>query len=108
MNNPYRPPESRVDQALPGIPRSMRCALAFASGVGWSILIIAMFFVWTIDEPLQVEASRVRYDRVVAISLACGAACAVVVLFFRRFPAWLLLFIGALPMLLLIVASMFS
>lgn len=107
MRNPYRPPESRVDQALPEDPRGKRCAWGFVSGVVWSILIIAIFFVLTTTDSLHEALFRVRFDRIAVIASGCGVACAILALVFRRFPLWLYWVIGLVPMMLLAVVSMF-
>ncbi len=87
--------------------RRQRCGWAFLSGVVWAILIIGIFFALTAVGPLQHAMLSVRYDRVAAVVLGCGASCAILVLFIRRFPVWLNLFIGLVPILLLMLASMF-
>ena len=101
MSNPYRPPHGRVDREPPMGPRGRRCALAFVSGIVWSIVVIAVFFLLTNTAPLLVALSWVHYDRVAGISFACGTVCAVSVFFFRRYPLWLNWIVGLLPMLLL-------
>lgn len=107
MNNPYRPPDSQVDQEQPGMSRRQRCGWAFLSGFVWATLFIAIVFMLTTTEPLHVAAMRLNYDRLAVVALAGGAVCAVLVLFIRRFPIWLNLFIGLVPILLLIIFSMF-
>ncbi|MFD0726770.1 hypothetical protein [Lysobacter brunescens] len=107
MSNPYRPPDSPTDQPLPSMSRRQRCGWAFLSGFVWAALFIGVIFILTATEPLHVAAMRLKYERVVAIASGCGAVCAALVLFIPRFPVWLNLFIGLVPILLLIIFSMF-
>ncbi len=106
-NNPYRPPDSPVDQQLPGMSRRQRCGWAFLSGFVWAILFIAGLFMLTLTEPLHVAVSQLKFERVAVIAAGCGAVCAIIVLFIRRFPVWMNLFIGLVPMLLLMLVDIF-
>lgn len=107
MSNPYRPPDSPVDQELPEMSRRQRCGWAFLSGFVWATLFIAIVFMLTATEPLHLAALQLKYERVAAVASGCGAVCATIVLFIRRFPVWMNLFIGLVPILLLMLASMF-
>ncbi len=107
MSNPYRPPDSPVDQELPEMSRRHRCGWAFLSGFVWATLFIAIVFMLTATEPLHEAVLRLKHERVVAVAAGCGAVCAIIVLFIRRFPVWMNLFIGLVPILLLMLASMF-
>jgi hypothetical protein len=69
MSNPCRPPHGRVDREPPVGPRGRRCALAFVSGIVWSIVVIAVFFVPTNTAPLQMALSCVHYDRVASFAI---------------------------------------